>query len=72
GLDIDDTDSSLPVEGGTQKFHVHVDAKRQADYRDDAVRTAIVIGDAPYVDSTPGEPTREAVVAALQRRHILA
>jgi hypothetical protein len=72
GLDIEDTDTSLPVEGGSQSFHVHVDAGRQADYRDDAVRTAIVIGDAPYVDGTPGEPAREAVVAALQRKHILA
>jgi photosystem II stability/assembly factor-like uncharacterized protein len=70
GLEVEDGYSD-PT-GVFNKFHVHIPPGQQADYRDDAVRTAIVMTDEPYTDGVAGEPTREEVVEALTRKHILA
>ncbi|MEA2272661.1 MAG: Photosynthesis system assembly factor, partial [Solirubrobacteraceae bacterium] len=68
GLNVEDT---YDAGGGTfQSVHVVVPPGRQADYRADALKTVLVIGDEPYDDNTPGEPAKEAVVAELRKRKI--
>jgi hypothetical protein len=43
-----------------------------ASYRKGALHTAIVIGDEPYEDTTPGEPAVPDIIKALKAKDILA
>jgi hypothetical protein len=66
GLETTDTDV-----GGTS-VTVTVPPGQQASYRDQALHTVLVIADAPYSETMPGEPSREEIVAALRKKGILA
>jgi hypothetical protein len=66
GLDIRDGTGA-----GGAPITVKIPAGQQADYRDGALHTAIVIGDEPYEDTTPGEPAVPDIIAALRRKDIL-
>jgi hypothetical protein len=66
GLDITDDG------GASGQVPVRVPPDQQANYRDGALHTVIVIGDEPYEDTTPGEPTVPDIIAALRRKAILA
>ncbi len=66
GLDITDDG------GASGQVPVTVPAGQQASYRAHALRTAIVIGDEPYEETTPGEPSVADIIAALKRKAILA